>query len=180
MAGSGNRLTTGEPGIQFSTLSQHSRLEQLLYPLLTPTSFMLRAVKDCSDLTYRLAMEFISRPMPGKLGVTWACEMGSRFQRWQLIRAIRIGCSRPCLGILMARIRNAGFFVQLMVESPGKRCFTKTRTPAAQMLKSIHRIPTSFTRRCGNRVLGLRRTVTLSQGQMGDCSSRPTVAIRGK
>ncbi len=60
----------------------------------------------------------------------------------------------------------------------GRRCCTRTRTPARWTSRSIPRIPKQSTQCCGPRAKGLGRTAN-GRAQAADCSNRPTAARPG-
>ena len=77
-------------------------------------------------------------------GKTWThlgLRDGSRFRRWRSIRAIRTAFSRPCSAIPTGPTRSAAFFARPTAGRPGKKFFTRTRTPAARTSPSIPRNP---------------------------------------
>src|ERR1043166_6654464 len=138
MAECGSLRTTAAPGTRSLMDSRRSLLARLRYLHRIPKLFMLRAAKGYSGPTCRSEMESTSQRMRERPGCILGCEMESRFPPLRSTHKIRIGSSPRYLGILMVEIWSGEFFVQPMEAAPGRRCSTKTKTPADPMLKLIH------------------------------------------
>ena len=65
---------------------------------------------------------------------------------------------RPCSAIPTARTPSAAFSAPPTAARPGRRCFTRTRTPARSTWRSIPPIRAPSTPCCGPRGKGLGRT----------------------
>ena len=114
-----------------------------------PTSFMSAAAKACTALIFRSATASTSRPTPAKPGRISDCATATRFPRLPSIPAIPTASSPPCSAIPTAPTKSAGFFAPPTAARPGRKCSTKTKTPAPPTSRSIPPIPTWSMPRCG-------------------------------
>ena len=172
------RTTTGAPGSRFLTINQPLQSAPSRSRFRIRTSSTSGAAKDFIGPICPSATASTNQPMRAKPGRISACAMASKSRRSRSIPAILGICSWPWPDTPTGLTSNVVSSCRQTAARLSRRHFTRTRTRAAMMCRSIRPIRRSFTLRSGKRakVRGKTRNGT---GPTAAFSNRPMAARLG-
>ena len=143
-------------------------------------SSMSAAAKACSGPISRPATACTNRPTAARRGSTSGLRDGAADRRDHRRSArCRTACLSPCSAIRTGRTKSAAFFARPTAARRGRRCSTRTKTPArSQLAFDPSELADHLRRTCGRRGKARGRTAR-GKGRTAGFSNRPTAATPG-